>query len=459
MKKNFSEISLKNVISSSATLISIVSYIVWLLINKPNAGVWLLIAILSVLLLIGAFSFRSWWGKYLLFSCTVLLAFTIGYRIYLNRTQAQETALGQLSNETMAAATIYQQVVIDPSSWPWFEDAVLQDEVLYLLVPSSVPPKTFQLNAIDKDVYEKAYPNSISALFSIEEINKRLFLSDYYLAVLPSRFIKKGNTFRRCIVLPESVSLVVKALVISEAKKNFNESYRLLEKADSLGNGAASYYLSDWYSSGVGSEKRPKDAEKQLQKAIDRGTTDALYEAANKILSDTTSSIFDRVKAEDYLLKAVRRSRTESVYTNSVRRHSLLLLNDYYHSTNRLRRAYKLTKEHSTTVDGDIKYNWHLSNCLELGKYDEALKIIEDGKKDGHPQAYIIFGKMLSEGLGVKKDFAEAEKNLRFAADSLNASYAYRLLSDLFKNAGAPSSEVAFWDNLYKINVDNTFEK
>lgn len=352
----------------------------------------------------------------------------------------KESDMELISDATNSAASFFDFKNLSEDGREWFAPAVKNDDVKYVLVPYGITPENLGNSAFDSKLVLKDSPiGQMRMLFSIVPMpmmgDTYSIKSKYYLAALYKPHLKKGNRFGRCIELPLSVNIVMMACeAINRA--DFDMARELLHKADSLQNGAATYLLSTMYFNGFGDYPDKEVAMQLIEKAVTRGSRAAKVTIADKILKDLTSSTIQKAKAEDYLRRAVVLGTVASLSTVDYAQYALALLQSYYTSTRRFRDAYKLTKECMMAYDNpNVKYNYHLQNCVNLGKFREARIIIEEGESQGLPACYIMHARLLSKGLGYKQDVLEAEKLLRFTADSLRCPV-YEDLSILYNEVG-----------------------
>lgn len=373
---------------------------------------------------------------------------------YLNEKDSDRyTASAALANETISLVNSYS-LKSKSHMYDWMPDAIISDQVIYLLVPSTVSPEVFTNSVADKDKKAKwwrEHKNAIWALFAISEVGDGiLYQGKYNVAVVYKPIIKKNNSLKRCIVLDESVAHVMKGSVYS-SRGRWEECYRHFEIADSLGNAAATFYLARLYTNGYGIDPKPKKGDSLLLEAARKGARPACVEMGERILNNPASSKSERYEAERYLKNAITLHETVGFADMSIHVRAVQILDDYYRRTERYKDAYRLTKNAMREIaELNVKYKLHLDNCLLNGKYAEAAKLVEEGENVGYPYAYIIHAKMLTDGIGMEQNFEEAERLYLSVSDSV--SVAYRGMADLYRKMGRPEEEVAFWRSLYKSN-------
>lgn len=257
--------------------------------------------------------------------------------------------------------------------------------------------------------------------------------------------------------LPFNVNLTLAGLKLLR-KDKWNDALGPLKEAFNQGNGVAGYYLYFIYANGLGCEKDSDLAISYLRQSADLGSREAKLEYGEQLLKK--GGEIDVALGLQCLKGAALLSEFRSPSCIVIMQRAIDILQDYYYKTEQFKQAYSFSKE-LTKKNGlaDLQYYTHLDNCLLTGHYDEAKEIIEKGIKSKNYQeagyCKVIQAKMLSQGLGVKKDLRKAELALRFASDSLDYPFARKKLAEFYAQEGY-KEESDFWQRLYDIHFRNT---
>ena len=281
----------------------------------------------------------------------------------------------------------------------------------------------------------------------VDSLSFRYKVAAVYGQLVPAGYDEK--TYRR---LPESCFLTYEG-VKAFTSRNWSEAKTCLEKADSLGNGVASYYLHLIHDLGCGQVPDKDSAKVYLGRSSDLGYRVARYDIGKEILSDPSSSSLSRAEAEDILARA---ALVSDIADGSILQHCIDagdLLQQYYRSSGRLGKALRVSRAMYSDYLPDLKYTSYLDNCLLKGRYRKARALIKEAESSGgkYPYAYCVHARMLYTGSGVAKDTAEAERLLRYAADSLGYRLALKELSLLYSAMG-DENKAELWQRLYDID-------
>lgn len=280
---------------------------------------------------------------------------------------------------------------------------------------------------------------------------------EFYVGYTDARSLKKNWRKTPVNVLPESAVSTIKG-VRCFANGEYEKSRHMLEEASSQGNPVGTYYLARLIVMGYGEMPDSTLYSIKLKEAAEGGCRAARYEWAEGFLNGSHSSEIDRAKAEFYLKTAsdLKTLRAPGIINESA--NSVKLLSDFYHQTRQPFKAYRATKDYLKSVDhAEIKYDYHLMNCLERHKFAQARTLVADGERDQKPVCFYVHGMMYLKGLGEKRDYEKAERYLRYAADSLHFRKAYLGMSSLCADSGRPGKE--YWEMLYDVDFsDNIAE-
>ncbi len=374
-----------------------------------------------------------------------------------------------VSDATESLVDYYYHLTENPiAEHPWIsKENFIDDRIRCIIVPSSGYSE-FCESAFDAETIIRDDPEKRAVRVCPLNLrqNGKEIQTKYRFVLAYAPQLKKEWQAKGSINLPESSYLTLKGMIEID-DNDWQQGKELLERAKSEGNAAAGYYLSRWYRSGYGDEPDIEKADSLLKDAVESGSRSARYEWGSKVLRNPGIEMSDLKKAlaVDYLRDAsVLKESIGTVTTANLARESFFMLNDFYRACGKesgsrkyYKAAYRMAKRNTRSfVDNEIRYVALLDNCISLEKYDEALEIIVEGKVQRQPHVYLVHADMLSEGKGVAKNLDEAERLLRFAADSLNHYPAYHGLSILYRRNGKKGSE--FWDRLYSIKFSNEVE-
>ena len=437
-----------------------------------------LFIVLAAFCLIIATTVNSWWWRSALIVASLILW---GYVFYEQRTISESSSRKELISDATESLVDYYTDIHHgfDTGKEWInEENLLNGTISFFLVPVSKIDEFLVYMYNDAAVLKDDPQNGIIRYHSLITSQQGVASnSDYQVVLTYSPHLHSKREFKGSIKLPSSTSSVLAANHEFDGY-NWASGRELLEKAQIEGNASAAYYLSHYYRYGYGRAPDEKQAEKLLRMSAESGSRSARFEWGNSVLKDSTLSMtgMNKSVAEDFLKKAASlKKSTVTKTTGTLSRNSILLLNDFYRacaqeSNNRkyYTKAYNLTKKSNGSFeDVRIKYSAHLDNCIILENYDEALKIIDEGKGlkvkrggklESIPQAhcFLVEADMYMRGLGVSHNFTKAEKLLRFAADSLDYYPAYRGMAELYRKRGKAGDE--FWDRLYEVKFSNRID-
>ncbi len=369
----------------------------------------------------------------------------------------KETENELIADATESAMNGYD--LYDPQAKEWLKRAVLDDNLLYILVPArqkyeSILFSLYDDKHLDRDTLGRPL---YRMMISRAELQSIVLESKYYLLALYRPYLKKGYEIDNYRVLPESVSLTMRGYV-SQSIKSFDEAKAFYYRADSLSNAAATACLANWYSSGFGEDPDKDLAIDFLYRAAEEGSRYARLYLGTKVLSETKSDVFQRAKAEDFLKKASILESVISYNTAIEAEDAASCLSTYYRKTNRFRDAYKLSKKcYAVFTNPNLKYGVHLDNCLSMGYYDEAMGLIQEGEKIRFPNCYLAHAELFLRGEGVEQNVLKAEELLRFAADSLGEYIAYDRLASIYHALGDERS-AQLWKRMYLAKFNATID-
>lgn len=421
------------------------------------------IIVLCFLVLIGCHFFReSELSKDIAIFAGFMLLFTLIGLFVSYKKEEDNTDNELLSDVTMFITEEFPSIVDNPDRGRWLPEAIKSGRVAYILVP----PDT---NMEADGYFDKSFGGIIDAdstmlhafMMTINE-NETKVASRYNLLILSGpRFNERKKLDKRIgIILPgKGISAVLDG-ILEMNQGNWDAARCLFEKAESLGNAAGAYHLARWYKSGYGREpdkNSARESKNKMRMAAENGSREARVELGRMYLLDSVSTPLQRVDGEKYLRKAALVKTVATLNNISCSRRALDGLNDYLRAVKRFKEAYELTKDsYAELNDPYFRYVSHLDNCLSRKEYTEALDIIREGELEGFGYCYLVHAGLLTNGKGLKKDYAEAEKLLRYAADSLDYYPAYRGLADLYRKADVDGCE--FWERLYEARYSNRVE-
>lgn len=408
--------------------------------------------ICTLALLVSLYLKNKVWARSLQIIVVVFLVLFVGNlvreKIRARRYDAEE----ELANVTLGFADGYSNSLreIPLKDRKWLEEAVRDEKMDYLLVPTSVSDSIF-LRGIARD------PKIITSFKNSPGIGKKQFHSDYYIIAVDKTHLKKGLKYRQSIiVLPESVSIAMKGVTYLSSDNDWDEGFRYLRKADSLGNAGATLLLAKWLSIGLGKEPASKETVDSLTAAAAaKGAREACYKIGSSILDSEKTSREERAKAEEALLRACTIKRVASHYDIAIAFKAIQLLNEFYLSTGRVRDAYKLTKKnYKEFPNPNVGYKLHLDNCLLRGKYSEAVAIVKEAEPKGFPYAFLVHARMAQMALY----HGEAEELYRYCADTLGIPMAYRELAQLYREQEGDSPRAEFLEGLADVEFKGRVE-
>ena len=346
-------------------------------------------------------------------------------------------------NELVADATesIVECGYLQDTSAVWIQESFENNSLVLLLVDSKMDQEELKEAIIDQSETKRFYFGKSDYEYRVKLHYMRrydaIINSKYVLALAYGPHLKKDIKHKKIKQVPESALMVAKGVALVD-KCDFVGAKDCLESADSLGNGAAAFYLYKMYSFGWGCE--PDETEiinignKYLKRAADNGSRSAQYVLGKRMLSDPDCSLYDIGRGINYLSRASVLKTVASVYSVNTSFDANHFLCNYYRTHHKDRMAYDLSAKFLKAYDDpDARCTAHLINCLCCDEYKEALEIIELGEKNQHPYTYVIHAQLLMNGRAGKRDFKKAEALLRYAADSLNYSNAYHVLAGLYR--------------------------
>lgn len=339
------------------------------------------------------------------------------------------------------------------STSDWIPTAYEEGNLVCLLVDSELEEDEFIRIAfnIKEVVRNSSDPEIPDFKCVLKDSLGAVIKTKYVLSLAYAPYLKDSFDDKRVIRMPESVMIVSRGMDLMNAFK-FEQGKALLEKADSLGNPSAAYYLSRLYGSGWGREPQLDTSNYYLQRAAMNGSRTAKRILGKSILSK--SSDFPQPnegEAIDYLTSAslIQTFGSESIVNNAT--DALYFLSNYYRDRGNPKRAYRLSSDFLDYFDDPaFKYTFHLSNCFAAHKDAQAMEIVREGERNNNPYCYAAHAQMLMEGVGFEKDYGKAESLLRFTADSLHYGRAYLLLAELYDRQGRPGAD--FFRGLYNVN-------
>lgn len=370
---------------------------------------------------------------------------------------SRETEKELIADATESAIDGYYSY--DPDEKEWLDRAILENKLIYILVPATQDFESILLRVYDKSLVDKDSEGNYlyRIVFSRAQLQGENVDSKYYLLALYQPFMRNENVICDYKVLPESVSLTMRG-VVSQSKGEFSKAKAYFSKADSLSNSASTALLSKWLSSGYGEDPDKKEALRKMYQAADNGSRYARLTLGAEILSDAESNDFQKAQAEGYLRKAAVLRSVASNNTAKESEDATRFLSSYYRTTNRFYDAYQLSKtSYSCITNPNLKYGIHLDNCLSMGYYEEAQRLIEEGEKLRFPNCYLAHAELYIQGKVVKRDIQAAEKLLRFAADSLGEYVAYNRLASIYQALGDNRS-AQLWKRMFIANYHTSID-
>lgn len=418
--------------------------------------VFTVVALMGVLI---AILLRGW--KRILmyaFSAILFLLIIMEQRSMLSSISHREL----VSDATEALVDVYYNY---KDSCLWFdEENIFNDKIKCFLIPYG-EFDSFCNVVFDDDIIYKEDPikRERRRIHASLAFNNETVRTKYTMAIVYAPHLHRGRNYHGSVEIPSSAFLVLKG-VIENDRQNWAKGRELMVHAKKEQNATASYYLSRWCLSGYGENPDPDGAKKLMREAAMSGSRSAMYEWGGEVMKDPSVAINDLYKsmAEDYLRKAFSLKNTVgNRKIANLSRDAFFLLNDYYRACGEesgnakyYRRAYRLAKKNNRAfTDREVKYVALLDNCVSLGKYDEALGLIHEGEARRHPHCFVVHADLYTRGMALEKNYDEAEKLLRFAADSLDHYPAYRGLAELYRISCKEGAD--FWERLYRIKFSN----
>lgn len=358
----------------------------------------------------------------------------------------------------------------------WIAEAYKNDELVFILINKDLSPDLWPYVIFNDEGHKEwviSKQNSGFLLPSLALYNNHKngaipVTSDYVLVFANARFINTRIDDERIIRLPASSLTVLRGMDLIHGYQTdeyslpvheFDRGKDSLEKAASLGNPAASYYLSRLYEYGWGRDVDAKSkelADKYLKQAAKEGSRSARYILGKRILEDSESHLSNVGMAIEYLSSASQLNTVGTDYSLMRSIQAGDFLSKYYLQHGNTWRPYRLTSNFLKSFDYDeYRCSLHLQSCIAREKYEEALEIIRLGEYQMQkPESfcYFIHAEMLMHGLGVEEDLAKAEQLLRYSTDVLGDSDAYSLLADLYRKQGRDGAD--FLDSLSSIQFN-----
>lgn len=373
-------------------------------------------------------------------------------------------------NELIADATdAGLSIFTDPSSMKlvqdslsWFIPAVMEDKMMYVLIPSNISSNSVGRNAFDPQKIKEDSPNlEMRMIAPFYKMNGESMDGKYMFAGFYKPHMREGYEFKRCKVLPESVAISIKAMALINT--DTRAAKRLFEKADSMNNAAAAGRLSLIYSQGIAVNRDKDQALRIAKRAAKGGSRMARLTYGRLMLLDSTYSAYDKAIAEEMLKRAAVVNTIVSKTIAGYSQNAIDLLCEYYWSTKRYEDAYQLTKRITESyLNPNVLYFNHLYNCLYTNRIKEAKSLLENGEQKGNPSAYLIHAEMFRDGLGCEKDYNKAQdlvgEAIRAAVEikqPLKGSLPgfYDLMATVMEDA-SDSTGAMFWRGLADINFN-----
>lgn len=338
--------------------------------------------------------------------------------------------------------------------FPWADEAILEDKGTIFIYPSSFPG-SFETVILDKRKYDADPQHRHPITYNMSR-DDNILRSEYKFAFVYTPNMNQAYQVPGARVLTAGINDVLKGFVYMK-RKHWEKARECFSRADSIGNRMGTYLLSDWYAKGYGFDPDKATealAEAYLRKAADGGCRAARAELGKRIVNDRSHSRPALMRAEDYLRKA---SVVETVVAPDVineATRSLQTLSSFYIAEHQNGEAYDCTRRsYQSFNDESLMYEEHLNNCIRDQRYGEALDIIAKGEPRRVGNCYVSHAVMLMYGHGLGRDLAEAERLLRYAADSLDHYPAYKTLAELYRLEKRVGAE--FFDKLYDVEFSN----
>ena len=289
--------------------------------------------------------------------------------------------------------------------------------------------------------------------------------NEYTLIIIDKNYLK-GKLPPDYQILPSAVSLCV----LGEKKLSagqWREAKELFHKAEEAGSAYAMFRRAQLYEGGydlapdADSEQTARDLKK---KAADQGYQLAQYEWGKDVLMDDKSSRTEKATAEEYLKKATKLTDARNnVSINTCRDAAGQLL--YYYQVRRkdVLQSYILTRRLCRDYpEFSFPKREHIPNCIAMHRYRRAKQLIREFEalprdsiyKETLEYVFIDHARMYIEGKGVKKNLAEGERLLRYAADSLDFLPAWHELSEFYSRQGY-QEEAEYCRRLFDMGYTN----
>ena len=346
---------------------------------------------------------------------------------------------------------------------PWLTESELKARrVSFILIPGDTRNQKTLSSVFSEILTSQSYN-----LFAAGRLEKCFLWRNpecrerFAVVVIDCSYLRKKIP-SRFKILPSSISVCV----LAEMKlrtKDWETAEKLLRQADSEGNAYGTYRLAQMYEEGFGRQPDSKEARKLMKKSAERGFQVAQNAWAKDILYDPSSTREEIALAEDYLRKATKLVDYRDELCYSVLHDSTYELVSLYSVQKDVLRSYfftwRMCRDYPSLYYPKME---HIRNCLVLHRYKTAQRLIRECEslpeetihKETLEYVFIEHAWMLIEGKGVKKNLAEGERLLKYAADTLNFYPAWLELSNFYSLIDRPS-EADFYKDLYEIKYSN----
>ena len=369
-------------------------------------------------------------------------------------------------NETVYLISAEAGYNLSKNEIPWLTESELNaGRICFILIPD---------NTNDPKILSRAFSEILTSqgynLFVAGRLEKCFQwhnpeCGERFAVVVIDRSYLRNKIPSEYKILPGSVSVCVLA-EMKLRNKDWDAAEKLLRQADSEGNAYGTYRLAQMYEEGLGREPDLDEARKLKKKSAERGFQVAQNAWAKDILYDPSSTREDIALAEEYLRKATKLVDYRDDLCYAVLHDATYELLSLYSVQKDVLRSYYFTWRMCRDYPSlNFPKMEHIRNCLVLHRYRKARRLINECEilpketihKETLEYVFIEHAWMLIEGKGGKKNLAEGERLLKYAADSLNFYPAWRELSNFYSRIDRPA-EADFYRNLYEIKYSNQMD-
>lgn len=457
--------------SGLSTIFSTISFFILKALNVVAAfpGLFILASVLGIVA-----SFIFWSKKevarWVVFSVSIVMLVLTSWQMNRNENENKKANQAELiADATDAGISLLTEPKIEKmvrDSISWFLPAVMEDQMMYVLIPSNLSPQAIGRNALDPKKIEVDSPGLEMRMIAPNyKVMGESLDGEYLFAGFYKPHLRDGYEFKRCKVLPESVAITIKAVALT--RSDTRAAKKLFEKADSMHNAVAADQIAVMYSRGVAVNRDVEEALRITKRAANEGSRRSRLTYGRLMLLDSTYSTYDKAVAEKMLKRVALVSTVVSKTISDYSEQATDLLCEYYWSTGRYEDSYRLTKQSTESYQNpNIIYFNHLYNCIYTDRVEEAKSLIADGEKAGNPSAYAMHGEMIRRGFGYEKDYSKAQE---LVGEAIRAAVELRqplhgslprlfdLMATVLEDA-SDSTGAHFWKRLAEINFNTRID-